>query len=218
MKKARRTVLAGPITHRHYGKIVREVVLKANFASALCQSTALSRIRGDFTMFMAMFGTGPRIAGTQATAVIRGMVAQERPTAVSFLAVPGSTVHSSSARPIASGTLPTTGTATWAFVSGGRLPPRIARSASRTAAIVRLPAAVTASRYHARILTNDRNHSRRISARCRHREALRPFEAPSRAGHRCRVTSRGILFTHGWRFRTSFLQAAQAWSRCNDTV
>ena len=41
--------------------------------------------------------------------------------AVSFAAVPGTSIHGSSARPAATGTLPATGTATSGSVSGGRL-------------------------------------------------------------------------------------------------
>ena len=48
-------------------------------------------------------------------------------------AVPGTTIHRTSARPTATGTPPTTGTTTWASGSGARLSPEPARSRARGA-------------------------------------------------------------------------------------
>ena len=67
---------------------------------------------------------GCRIAIT-ITTTERPRTARHGPVAIavaaSFAAVPGTTIHGSSARPTAAGSPPTTGT-TWASVSGGRLP------------------------------------------------------------------------------------------------
>ena len=57
--------------------------------------------------------------------------------AASFAAVPGTTIHKTSARPTATGTPPTTGTTTLASASGARLSPEPMRSRSHRASTKR---------------------------------------------------------------------------------
>ena len=115
-------VLVGLIDLDRPGQLRRQLHLRQRPQGRVsredrCRWTASRRIRGVFTTFTAMCGSGCRTAGTAATTVRRRMARLgqlEIVVAVWSWAVPGSTIRGASAPRAAAGTPPTTGAAVWA--------------------------------------------------------------------------------------------------------
>jgi hypothetical protein len=78
--------------------------------------------------------------------------------AVSSAAVPGTTLHRTSARPTATGTPPTTGTTIWVSGLGARFLPEPARSRSRRASTIKRPGPSMMSTVGARVEMGARYH------------------------------------------------------------
>jgi hypothetical protein len=86
---------------------------------------------GSLTLSMQIHGAYAMRSSGAAGLTLPQPLKPGRPlVAVSFAAVPGTTIHRTSARPTATGTPPTTGTTTTDFGSGARFPPEPARSRS----------------------------------------------------------------------------------------
>jgi Sulfatase-modifying factor enzyme 1 len=123
---------AGTTTAYYWGDEIGKG--NANAVAAVASGTAYGRprsahllpTRSGYTTWLATCTSGYRTAITATTKkrpqMVRRGRAEEIAVAVSFAAVPGSSFHSSSARPTATGTPPDSGRPTSGSVSGGRLP------------------------------------------------------------------------------------------------